>query len=147
MNAIKFLIEEHNNVRQTFAEIANPAHREETKTKIFKTLCLELLRHETMEQNFWYPNFKSNPKISQEVLNLITEEKNTEQTIKDFRKIKTFEEWEYKFNVFRIDVENHANEEETKLFPYIESLLSEEELDKIGEQMAAFKTEANKLSI
>jgi hemerythrin superfamily protein len=141
MDAITFLLKEHDKVRKTFAEINDESHRDETKKEMFNALCQDLIRHETMEQKVWYPHFKNNEKLDDTVKHLITEEKSAANTIKEFEKIKTEPEWEEKFLKFKKDVEHHASEEEHKLFPVVKKILDEVELEKIGKEMQEFKKE------
>lgn len=93
MNAIDFLIKEHNKVRKTLTDISDNSHRYDTKREMFDSLCQDLLRHETMEHKVWYPHFKNNPKLSSTVQHLLTEENGAEKTIKQFDNIKTQEAW------------------------------------------------------
>lgn len=138
MNAIDFLTKEHEKVRKTLTQIAQNNHYDETKRKMFDTLCSELLRHETMEHKVWYPHLKNNPGLTDEVKHLLSEEKSAEKAIRQFDNIKSTQEWQEKFNKFKKDVEHHAREEETELFPQVSRVLSQEELDKIGKQMHEF---------
>jgi F0F1-type ATP synthase gamma subunit len=139
MNAIDFLIKEHEHVRKTLSEIDDSSHRTETKRKMFKTLCNDLIRHETMEQKVWYPHFKNNTRLNDEVKHLLSEEKTAEKILKKFSDIKTDQEWESQFIKLKGDVEHHADEEEQKLFPEVEKLLNPDDLEKIGIEMYHFK--------
>lgn len=139
MNAIEFLIQEHDKVRQILADIENKSHQYSEKRKIFDGLCHDLIRHETMEETVWYPYFQYNDKLDDEVKHLITEEKHAAKVIKEFEQITSESEFEKKFAKFKKDVEHHANEEETKLFPHVEKLLNETELEEIGRKMREFK--------
>jgi hemerythrin superfamily protein len=141
MNAIDFLIKEHNKVRQMLVDISDESHRDETKKKIFNSLCEDLLRHEAMEHKIWYPHFKNDKRLNDTVKHLLTEEKGAEKAIKQFENITTQQAWEEKFSKFKKDVEHHANEEEQKLFPEVKKILSDEELNKIGKEMYAFKND------
>lgn len=141
MNAIKFLLKEHNKVRREFSDIEDDSHKYETKKNMFDTLCNDLIRHEKMEQKLWYPHFKNNEKIDATVKHLISEEKKAETAIKEFDSVKTQKEWEDKFLKLKKDVEHHAAEEEQNLFPKIEKILTEDELEKIGKEMEDFKNE------
>ena len=53
--------------------------------------------------------------------------------------LKTEEAWKKEFLKFKSAVEHHASEEETDLFPEVEKILSERELEKIGLEMFDFK--------
>lgn len=140
MNAIDFLIREHDKVRQTLLDITDKSHREETRMKMFHGLCQDLIRHETMEHKVWYPHFRNDRRLSETVQHLLHEEEGAEKAIKQFAQINTPDAWEEQFSKFKNAVENHAREEELDLFPQVEKLFSKEELEKIGREMYQFKT-------
>lgn len=143
MNAIKFLINEHDKVRKLMSEISDNSHKESIKKMMFDQLCHELVRHETMEHTIWYPKFEDiDLEVNKIVNHLITEEKKAEQLMKEFKDIKLLEKWEEKYFEFKNEIEHHANEEEEKLFPKIETFLSFELLNEIGKEMKEFKKEA-----
>jgi len=140
MNAIDFLTKEHHHVKQVLDDLSNKPHREETKKKMFDTLCKELLRHEEMEHKIWYPHFKQDQRLDDTVKHLLTEEKSAEEAIKRFGKVDNEKEWDLKFSKFKKAVEHHAHEEEEKLFPVVKKILSETELEEIGKEMYEFKS-------
>jgi len=141
MNAIDFLVKEHHRVRKTLTEINNESHREDTRKKMFDALCQDLLLHEEMEHKKWYPHFRDDKRLNQTVKHLLTEEKGAEKAIHQFDNVKSYEEWEQKFLKFKRDVEHHAYEEEHDLFPEVRKLFSEEDLEKIGQELYEFKQE------
>lgn len=143
MNAITFLLREHDKVRRMLANINNKSRRYTTKRTMFHTLCQDLVRHETMEQKIWYPRLKKDKGLAEIIKHLLVEEKDAAKTIKKFKSIKTQEKWEEKFSEFKKDVEHHAAEEEKKLFPKVKKFLNEMELEKIGKEMRAFKNAVN----
>lgn len=137
MNAITFLLKEHEKVRKSFSEINNAAQYK-TKKEMFEILCQQLIRHETMEQQIWYPRFANNEKLDETVKHLIFEEKQIEKKIKEFQHVKTQIEWEEKFSKLKKELEHHASEEEQKLFPNVQKILNREELEEIGKEMHEF---------
>ncbi|MDX1837433.1 hemerythrin domain-containing protein [Legionella taurinensis] len=137
MNAIDFLIKEHNRVRKMLADINDASHREETRRKLFAVLSQDLIRHEKMEHAVWYPHFKD--RLDDTVKHLVSEEKGAERAIKQLDDTATTQTWEEQFSKFKKDVEHHATEEEQILFPKVKTLLSEEQLEKIGQDMFHFK--------
>ena len=139
MNAIDFLIKEHEHVRRALAEIDDDSHHAETKRKMFQSLCQDLIRHETMEHVVWYPHFKNDQRLSPTVKHLLSEEKTAEEIIKQFDHIHAQQEWERKSSKLKNDVEHHAEEEEQKLFPEVKKLLTDDDLEKIGLEMFHFK--------
>ena len=144
MNAISFILKEHHKIRKSFAEIGKKSHRYTTKKAMFNALSRYLLRHETMEQTVWYPNFKNSKKIKNEVKHLLSEENHAEKVIKKLKTIKDEIEWEKSFTKFKKAVEQHAQEEEKKLFPNVRDILDKTELEQIGKKMWAFKRKYNK---
>lgn len=143
MNAIKFLLKEHDKVRKILTDIVDGSHRYETKKEVFANLAQNLLRHETMEEKLWYPFLKKNNELAEVIKHLVSEEHSAEKAIQKLTKINDQKEWEAMMFKFKNDVEHHAAEEEEKLFPKVETLLSEDELKKIGKEMYEFKTEFN----
>jgi len=139
MNAIDFLIKEHNHVRKVLADIDNASHQEETKRKLFDSLCQDLIRHEMMEHKVWYPHFKDDKRLNETVRHLLSEEKSAEKALEQFDHIHQQQEWERKFSKLKKDVEHHATEEEQQLFPEVKKLLSDQELEEIGLEMFHFK--------
>lgn len=139
MNAIDFLIKEHNRVRSTFVEINKNSHRDETKRKMFDTLCDELIRHEEMEHKVWYPYFKNDKRLTDTVKHLLVEEKHAEKAIAQFDNLRNQQAWDEKYQKFQRDVEHHAREEEKDLFPQVQKILDEKTLEEIGKEMLQFK--------
>lgn len=144
MNAISFLIKEHDKVRTVMADITNESHRIETKRQMFDDLAKDLIRHETMEETVWYPQLQKNAEVKKIIQHLISEEEAASKAIKAIKRLQAIDdenEWFEAFLKLKKDVEHHANEEETDLFPKIESLLDEKELEIIGKEMYQFKQE------
>lgn len=139
MNAVDYLMNEHERFRKTFIELSDTHHRFETRLNLFHTLCLDLARHEKMEQEIFYPILNKEPKLGEIINHLIHEEKSAEKMMHSFSGITNEKEWEKKFKQFRKDVEHHASEEEGKLFPKVMNLLTEEQLQKIGMLFSNYK--------
>lgn len=139
MNAIDFLIQEHNQVRDTLTQISKASHPNETREELFQSLCHNLIRHEAMEHAIWYPCFKNNAQLDPAVRHLLSEEKHAEKAIERLQHIQQPDEWEKKFFQLKEDVEKHAQEEEQQFFPEVKKLLSNDELEQIGLDMFHFK--------
>lgn len=139
MNAIDFLIKEHNKVRKLFADMNAPGHREKTRRKLFDTIHEELLRHEKMEQTVWYPHLKSDPHLKDKIKHLVSEEQMAEKLMNRLTRIKASANWESEAVKLQEDVEHHASEEETELFPEVKKIMDGSKLDLIGHEMYEFK--------
>lgn len=134
MNAIDFLLKEHDKFRATFKQIAEAPFDNE-RMKKFAELCRELINHETIEHKLWYPHFKNIKPLNVIVNHLLLEETRTEHEIQHFENIHYEDTWEKKFATLKKDIEHHADEEENKLFPEVSKLLSNNDLEKIGKEM------------
>lgn len=121
MNAIDFLIKEHNKVRKLLTDISDKSHHYETKRTMFESLGNDLIRHETMEHKVWYPHFKNDRRLNEEVRHLVKEENFAEQEIKKLSKITTESAWNERFTQLKKDIEHHAKEEENQLFPEVKN--------------------------
>lgn len=139
MNAIDFLLKEHNHVKKVFGDITSDSHRFETKQKMFDTLAKELDVHEKMEQSVWYPCLIKENELKEIIDHLLKEEKKAGEVIKKLKTIHEENEWEKVFSSLKTDVLHHASEEQKKLFPVVKKILSESELEEIGSKMFQFK--------
>jgi iron-sulfur cluster repair protein YtfE (RIC family) len=96
-----------------------------------------------MEQKIWYPSLKKNGDagIKKLIKHLIGEEKLSAKAIKKFKSVKTQDEWEERFDKLRMDVEQHASEEEEKLFPKVKKTVNVDILNSIGPKLQKFKNQ------
>lgn len=138
MDAITYLISQHNKFRKTLKAInkmANP----KLKLSKFNALCKELTAHEKMEQKAWYPHLRKNKDLSDVIKHLMSEEQSAAKAIQKFKKTEYGLIWKLKFIKFKHDVEHHAAEEEQELFPKVRKLLTKSELTTLGTKMKKFK--------
>lgn len=136
MNAINFLKNEHKKIKTCFKKIKEEANFKK-QCEEFKPFSQMLLRHEKMEQTLWYPVLeKFNIKYVNKVVDhLISEEKDAKKLIQEMMNLKSDRVWKSKFITLNTDVEHHATEGETKLFPTAAKLLPKEILEEIGKKM------------
>lgn len=139
MDAVTFLIKEHDYIRKHLAQISKKPKASAAKKAMFKNLCHYLVRHETMEEKVWYPYLKADQRFRVRLKHLIKEENMAAKEIKKFKKIKTAAEWEKEFNDLKKAVLHHAKEEETKLFPAAEKFCDHPDLVKLCKEMRTFK--------
>ena len=86
-----------------------------------------------------YPKLKSNKVLYEKIKHLVSEEKDAHKLLDKLLKIEGSEKWEEELTKLQDDVEHHANEEETKLFPQVKKVLDEQELQEIGNEMKEYK--------
>lgn len=93
-----------------------------------------------MEQTVWYPELEKydSEYINKTIEHLISEEKEAKKLIEEIKDLQSDAEWKTKFTKLNTDVEHHASEEETKLFPTVSELLNEVKLEDLGKKMVEF---------
>jgi hemerythrin superfamily protein len=149
MHAIKLILEDHDKIRSLFAQLDNTL-LEKSDAKIikvqqalFEELTDEILRHETMEQSFFYPFIKHHDPFKDIISHLLKEEKDAAGLLAGFKGLAYgSKEWVKKYQESKSAVFHHATEEETKLFPKVEKLIPEKLLNDIGTEMNHFKRKA-----
>lgn len=144
MHAIKYLLQEHNKFRKKFKAIVGKIARQQNPQQMYQNLTKDLTNHEKMEQKVWYPYLKKTTGLTMVIKHLVAEEKKAAQAISKIKKIKNKETWDDKVEQLKTDVEHHANEEETKLFPKVNRMLDNTDLNMIGNKMVKFKRQLNK---
>lgn len=140
MNAIAFILKEHAIIRKSFRLIHKKNQTLSNKKRLFKQLAAFLKLHESMEQKIWYVYLKKHTKLNPIIKKLISAEKSAAKAITKIKKLKmeaTFEKNLLKLNK---DVEQHATQEETKLFPKVNRIVDKAELNLLGKKLQAFKT-------
>jgi hemerythrin-like domain-containing protein len=157
MDAVNFLIKEHNKVRKTldkiskgnfFSRLAGKTdYSDAARLRMFNALCKDLEVHEKMEETIWYPALKKEISVSAIVKTLVSEEKSAAKAIKSFKQIKSQEVWEEKFKKFKSAVLHHAKDEETRLFPVASSEVDEATLRALGTKMEAYKIKLTKTKV
>jgi len=137
MDAIAYLKSQHQQFRKTLAQITKTTDKK-LKLKKFHNFTEELVRHEEMEQKIWYPVLKKNKDLRDIISHLLSEEKSAAKVIKSFKKVEFGLIWRLKFMKFKLDVDHHANEEETELFPKVRKFLTKTELNKLSIKMKRY---------
>lgn len=135
MNAIELLKTEHNEMRGIFGKY-KASDSDSEKHKLFKQIKEHLDAHTHIEETIFYPKIKE-----QEALEDITLEGVEEHHVADVlvREISALadesEKFDPKMDVLIEGVEHHMQEEEGKMFPKVEEIFNESELEELGRQM------------
>lgn len=139
MNAILFLLGEHDEARACFKSLSGTSLVEPANKLLLDQLCFDLVRHETMEEIVWYPKLMQLPKLADIIHQLKIEEKNAGNIIKKINSTGSGVELNHLFITFKKAIEHHASEEETKLFPKVLEMMTDSQLRQIGREMVSFK--------
>ena len=138
MDAFNLLKADHRKVEELFSQLESA--RGQAKLRVFEQIRMELEMHAHIEEKIFYPALEE-PRETQELTAEAYEEhavvKRLLQQLGRARSAN--EEWEAQAKVLQENVEHHVQEEENELFEKAESALGEDEIERLGEQMAAEK--------
>ncbi|MBW3613603.1 MAG: hemerythrin domain-containing protein, partial [Chloroflexi bacterium] len=118
MNAITLLKDDHDRVKKMLAEGEETTDRaEKTRTELFATLKEEMLIHERIEEDIFYPSLKEHPKAEDIVLEGFEEHHVVDEIMGELETTDvTDEQWSPKFKVMKENIEHHIEEEEGEMF-------------------------------
>ncbi len=140
MDPIAIIMQDHAYIRQMFSKIDGELDSNFDAAKSdFKTLKDFLIKHETMEQKVFYSGIENKDDLKKIIKPLKQQEDEAANALKKFDEIKDKQQWIAKYNELKKDVANHANDEETKLFPKVKHVVSSEDMNKIAQKMMEFR--------
>ena len=134
MNALKMLKQQHRQVEKLFEQF-NAAKSAGPRGKAFNEIADALAVHAAIEERHFYPAVKKQ-QTEELLLESVEEHLEIKRVIADLLQMDPGDEvFEAKVTVLQEDVEHHVEEEEGELFPKVERLIDEEELETIGAAM------------
>jgi hemerythrin superfamily protein len=140
MDALEFLKQDHQTVKELFEEVEAMEDGKEQK-QIFRQLKQELETHARIEETVFYPAMQKYDELKDMVLEAIEEHKQVKTLLREMENlVSDSEKFEDKLQVLMENVEHHAEEEEEgKMFPKIRELVDQTELEEIGQELEAAK--------
>jgi hemerythrin-like domain-containing protein len=144
MNALSLLMDDHKRVKKMLAEGEETTERaEKTRAEIFDRLKEEMLIHERIEEEIFYPALKQHPKAKEIVLEGFEEHHVVDEIMGELEATDvTDETWGAKFKVMKENIEHHIEEEEGEMFKTARSVFDRQELEDLGARMEALKKRA-----
>jgi hemerythrin-like domain-containing protein len=141
MDAITLLKDDHDKVRKMLAEGEETTERaEKTRTEVFAKIKEEMLIHERIEEEIFYPALKEHPKAKEIVLEGFEEHHVVDEIMGELEATDvTDEQWAAKFKVMKENIEHHIEEEEGDMFRQARQVFSAEELEQLGTRMMELK--------
>jgi hypothetical protein len=141
MDALSLLKADHDKVKKMLAEGENTTERgEKTRTELFETLKAEMMLHERIEEEIFYPALKEHPKAKDIVLEGYEEHHVVDEIMGELEATPvTDETWGAKFTVMKENIEHHIEEEEGDMFKQARQVFDADELEQLGERMAELK--------
>lgn len=137
MNPYELLKNDHEKVSDLFKRIESASGQ--AKLAGFKKLKAELEVHTQIEETIFYPALKKADETRDLTLEAYEEHKVVKDLLAELAAAKPNDQWDAKFMVLKENVEHHVDEEEGDLFKQAKNVLSDEQAEALGDQMAAEK--------
>ncbi|MEX1263616.1 MAG: hemerythrin domain-containing protein [Actinomycetota bacterium] len=143
MNALTLLKRDHTEVKKMLSDLEDTTERaEKTRTEGLATLKHELGIHEAIEEEIFYPALKEHPKTKDLALEGYEEHHVVDTIMGELEDVVPSDEtWMAKFSVMKENLEHHITEEEDEMFPKVEQVFEDDELQDLGARMQARKEE------
>jgi len=146
MNAITLLKNDHDKVKKLLTELETTTERGiKTRSELFATIKGELMVHETIEEEIFYPELKAHPKAKDIVLEGFQEHHVVDLLMAELESLDVSDEtWGAKAIVMKENIEHHIEEEEGEMFKIARRVFETEELEDLGSRMEARKESAQR---
>jgi hemerythrin-like domain-containing protein len=143
MDAFKLLKDDHDRFKSMLKEIDATTERAvKTRPEMLADLKQRLTVHETIEEEILYPTLEEFAKTKDIALEGFEEHHVVDEIMAELEATSADDEtWAAKFTVMKENLEHHIEEEETDMFPKGRKVLGEEEVEELGDRMAARKDE------
>ena len=138
MNAFELLKDDHKKVAELFDSLESASGKR--KLDVFKRIKSELDVHTHIEETIFYPALEKPEETHDLTLEAYEEHKVVKSLLAELAGARAADdEWQAQAKVLRENVEHHVDEEENELFDKAEDALSEEQIEALGDRMAAEK--------
>jgi hemerythrin-like domain-containing protein len=141
MDAMSLLKEDHRKVKKMLAELESTTERGvKTREELFTRVKRELVVHEAIEEEIFYPALKEHPKTKEIALEGYEEHHVVDTVMAEIEGVAYDDEtWSAKFKVMKENLEHHIEEEEGEMFKQARQVFDQDELAQLGESMKARK--------
>jgi len=140
---MSLLKEDHETVKKILAELESTTERGvKTREELFTKVKQELVVHEAIEEEIFYPALKEHPKTKEIALEGYEEHHVVDTVMAEIEGVAYDDEkWGAKFKVMKENLEHHIEEEEGEMFKQAKQVFDEDELAQLGKSMLARKEE------
>ena len=136
-HALDLLIEQHDTIEQLIAQLTDERISDERKAHIFRTLADTIAAHAAAEEKIFYPAV-----LAKETDALVRESLQDHAAIKRELADLVMSELDdprfaARLQILEAQLEHHArDQEEGVLFPRVRELMDDDELERLGAEMA-----------
>jgi hypothetical protein len=141
MNAFTLLKADHERVQKLLEDIDETTERAaKGREEMFARLKAELDLHALIEETVFYPVLEEADETHDITLEAYEEHKLVKDLLAQLEaEPKNTEEWTAKFTVLKENVEHHVEEEEGEMFKKARRVLSEAEVESLGNRLQEAK--------
>jgi iron-sulfur cluster repair protein YtfE (RIC family) len=141
MNAFTLLKDDHEKVAGILEKIDETTERAtKGREELFTQLKSELDVHTRIEEDILYPTLEEYEETRAISLEAYEEHAVVKQLLEELSsEPKDDEQWTAKFTVLKENVEHHVEEEEGEMFKKARKVLSEDEIEKLGDRLQEAK--------
>lgn len=144
MNALELLKEDHQTVASLF-EQAESTEKEAQKKRLFEQIASALEAHTHIEETIFYPALQEQEELKDLVMEAFEEHKQVKTLIREMGNLTDgSEKFDAKLKVMKENVEHHVEDEENEMFPQVEQLFDESQLEELGQHMEEAKLKFGK---
>ena len=139
--ALELLSSDHRKVEELFREFEDMKEAEDdSRIAVAQKICAELTVHAQVEEELIYPWIRENIDETDMIAEAEVEHASLKQLIAEIEPIgEPDEAFDAKVKVLGEYIRHHVNEEENEMFPKVRDM--QEELDELGQELAARKAE------
>jgi hemerythrin superfamily protein len=143
MDAIQLLTADHNEVRGLFEQFRQ-AHEAEDMARmkqLQKQIFSELETHTRIEEDIFYPAVRETgeEELAETVDEGVQEHHVVKVLMREIEEVSGDDTFQAKMKVLMENVEHHAEEEETEMFPDLRKRMDQARLDELGAELEAAK--------
>ena len=143
MDAIKLLTADHNEVRGLFEQFrqANEAEDMDRMKQLQKQIFSELETHTRIEEDIFYPAVRETDEeeLAETVDEGVQEHHVVKVLMREIEQVSGDDTFQAKMKVLMENVEHHADEEETEMFPDVREKMDQARLEELGAELEAAK--------
>lgn len=134
MKATDLLKQQHDEVKALFERI-EAAPRSATKRQLFEELAANLVAHDGIERQLFYPACEEGLGMTDLLGEALVEHGLVEFSLYQADQAQGQDDFEYKVTVLKEALEHHIEEEEGELFPKVNRALGKATLEELGTQL------------
>ena len=141
MNAFELLKKDHEKVSGIFEKL-EPTTEEasQMRQELFAQLKQELDVHARIEETIFYPVLKQAAETRELTLEALEEHQEVKELLAELAALPVNDEnWGETLTELKESVEHHVEEEEGEMFIKAREILSQEQIEELGQRMAAAK--------